>query len=127
MKGMNGMKRLSALLTALILVIGGSALTIKLAKAQTLGPPISIESTSPHTACVISATGATRYCFASDGLYVSLAGAAYVQLTGGAPAGVVSFNGRTGAVVSVPGDYSYSQLANPPTTVTVPSTGWVIK
>ena len=32
--------------------------------------------------------------------------------------GVTSFNGRTGAVVPAAGDYSYSQLSSPPTSVT---------
>ena len=31
--------------------------------------------------------------------------------------GVSSFNGRTGAVIPQPNDYSYNQLANPPTKV----------
>ena len=41
----------------------------------------------------------TQYCFASDGLWMSLNGAAYVQLGVATPAGVTSVNGKTGAVI----------------------------
>jgi len=96
-------------------------------KAQTVVPPITIQSTIAHASCPAIAAGLTSYCFASDGLWQSLNGAAYVQLGVAAPAGVTSFNGRTGAVVSVTGDYSYSQISSPPTTVNCGATGCVIK
>jgi hypothetical protein len=57
------------------------------ARAQTISPPIMIQSAIPHTACAVTAS-ITTYCFASDGLYVSLAGAAFVPIN--APAGVTS-------------------------------------
>jgi len=95
-------------------------------KAQTVVPPITIQSSIAHTSCSIT-TGVTSFCFASDGLWQSLNGAAYVQLGLTAPAGVTSFNGRTGAVISVNGDYSYAQISAPPTTVNCGTTGCVIK
>jgi hypothetical protein len=52
------------------------------AHAQTISPPIMIQSTIPHTACTVAAN-VTTYCFASDGLYVSLAGAAFIPMTSG--------------------------------------------
>lgn len=66
-------------------------------KAQTPGP-WQVGVTGLHTACTTTA-GATSYCFASDGLWVSLNGAAYVQV--GTPTGtlVTSVNGKTGTVV----------------------------
>jgi len=75
---------------------------VRYVKAQTVVPPITIQSTIPHTSCALSTTGTTSYCFASDGLWSSTSGGVYVQLT---PGGVTSFNGRTGAVVPVPSDY----------------------
>ena len=51
--------------------------------------PLNITVTGPHTSCMAAASGVTTYCFATDGLYESLNGAAYVQL-GVAAAGVNS-------------------------------------
>jgi len=99
----------------------------KTLKAQTVVPPITIQSTIPHTACPVAATGVTSYCFASDGLWESISGAAYTQLGAAVAGGVTSFNGRTGAVVSVTGDYSFTQLSNQPTTVNCGASGCVIK
>lgn len=55
-------------------------------------------SWSTHTACVLS-VGQTTICLASDGLWLSLNGAAFTQLGVAAPAGVISVNGKTGVVV----------------------------
>jgi hypothetical protein len=63
-----------------------------------------------HTACTVIAT-TTSYCFASDGLWVSLNGAAYTQIGVVAVTGVSSFNGRTGAVVPVASDYPDAVLS----------------
>lgn len=79
------------------------------AKAQTVVPPLTFQSTVPHTSCPAVAANITQYCFASDGEFESIAGAAYVQVQAGAPAGGVtslSVNGgtpQTGAVsITVP-------------------------
>ena len=60
-------------------------------KAQTISPPIMIQSSIPHTACAVTAT-VTTYCFASDGLYVSLAGAAFAPINAPAATGPVTLN-----------------------------------
>lgn len=67
-------------------------------QAQTVVPPITIIAPAlTHTSCNVT-PAATSYCFASDGLWQSLNGAAYTQL-GVAVGGVTSVNGKTGAVV----------------------------
>ena len=83
------------------------------ARAQTISPPIMIQSTIPHTACVAT-PNVTTYCFGSDGLYVSLTGAAFVQLN--APAGVTSVTvcNAAGAVCAPP--------ATGPVTLNIPKT-----
>lgn len=72
-------------------------------RAQTTAPWQVGVSSATHTSCTV-VTGTTQYCFASDGLWVSLNGAAYVQVQTGTPvaAGVTSFNGLTGAVTYTP-------------------------
>lgn len=54
-------------------------------------------SWSTHTACALS-TGQTTICLASDGLWLSLNGAAFTQLGVAAP-GVTSLNGKQGALI----------------------------
>ena len=89
--------------------------------------PVALQLTgnAPHTTCVVTLS-TTTFCFASDGLWQSLNGAAYVQV-GAAAAGVTSFNGRTGTVVPAAGDYAYSQLSSPPTSINCGTTGCAIK
>ena len=89
--------------------------------AQTTTTPLAITVAGVHTSCLPAATGTTTFCFASDGLWQSLNGAAYTQLGGVGPAGpagatgpmgpagatgpagpaggVTSVNGKTGTVV----------------------------
>jgi hypothetical protein len=74
--------------------------------------------TDLHTSCTVLAS-TTKYCFAADGLYISLNGAAYAQIA--ATAGVISFNGRTGAVLPATGDYTYAEIAGTPPTGSVTS------
>ena len=58
---------------------------------------LQLTGNAPHTTCTVQA-GQTIYCFANDGFWQSLNGAAFTQL--GAPVGgVTSVNGKTGAVV----------------------------
>jgi hypothetical protein len=81
-----------------------------------------------HTQCNVSPTGGSSLCQASDGLWLSINGAAFTQVcTVGLAAcastatGVTSFNGRTGAVVSATGDYSFSQISGTATASQVPA------
>lgn len=91
------------LIIAVLLVLTGLT-TYKIAKAQVPNNPWQVGvSSATHTSCTLVA-GSTQFCFASDGAWVSVNGAAYVQV-GGTTAGVISFNGRTGAVVPVASDY----------------------
>jgi hypothetical protein len=94
------------------------------AKAQTsVANPLQMGVVGSHSLCVVQ-TAATNYCFAADGLWISINGAAYVQLgaagTPGAPgpagpvgptgpigpqgpagtSGVISLNGKTGALTT---------------------------
>jgi hypothetical protein len=67
------------------------------AQAQSANP-WQVSVVGAHTLCTVT-PATTQYCFASDGLWMSLNGAAYVQLGAVAPVGVVSVNGKTGVVV----------------------------
>lgn len=68
------------------------------------------------------------YCPVGSGTtfntYVNYNNLGYVLFGG---SGVASFNGRTGNVLPVAGDYSYAQLSSPPTTVNCGATGCAIK
>jgi hypothetical protein len=100
------MKRIISALTVLLLgVLVG--LHIRSVQAQAATPVFQITGAwSPHTSCVPT-TGQTTLCIASDGVWVSTAGAAFTQLGGGV-SGVtsVTVNGgtaQTGAVtLSIP-------------------------
>lgn len=65
-------------------------------------------STDPHTTCTIVA-GATKYCFASDGGWVSKLGGPWVEFT--APQGAVQFD-----FSQILGSVSVAQLPQIPTT-----------
>jgi hypothetical protein len=64
----------------------------------------------------------TTFCFASDGAWQSINGAAFTQL-GAATLVVTSFNGRTGAVMPVASDYPFPA---PPVTSVNGKTGVVV-
>jgi hypothetical protein len=95
------MKRIGLFVLALLLgvFVGSHAHSVR---AQAATPVFQITGAwSPHTSCTPS-TGQTTLCIASDGVWVSTAGAAFTQLGGGV-AGVtsVTVNGgtpQTGAV-----------------------------
>ncbi len=59
--------------------------------------PLTIVAQLAHTSCPVATVGKTQYCFAIDGLWQSLNGAAYTQL-GAGTGGVASLNGKTGAL-----------------------------
>ena len=86
------------ILVIVVLIFAGFLGGIKLAKAQVPNNPYQVGvSTATHTSYTLVA-GSTQYCFAFDGLWQSINGAAYVQVTPGV-AGVTSWNGLTGVVV----------------------------
>jgi len=66
------------------------------AQNPTLSPYEFQVVSATHTSCVV-VTGATSYCFASDGEYQSLSGAAFTQLGAQGPAGATGATGATGA------------------------------
>ena len=66
--------------------------------------------------CPAPVSGSNILCSVTDGYYASVSGASYVKISATA-GGVTSFNARSGSIVSATGDYSYSQLSNPPTTI----------
>jgi hypothetical protein len=94
----------------LCLVVAVVGLMVSMAAAQNPDlTPFQLTAKNSHTNCTITA-GETHYCFAGDGLWESKNGAAYVELIPGSGAGVLSFNGRTGAVVSTLGDYTFGMI-----------------
>lgn len=70
----------------------------------------TVAANTPHTNCPVM-PGVTAWCKASDGLWESDAGGAWFKLGASNGTGVTSFNGRTGAVVSIAGDYKYTDLS----------------
>jgi hypothetical protein len=87
-----------------LILIAGFVLGVIVTHAQTPVPAQFSVSAATHTSCN-PVTGATAYCFASDGLWVSVNGGAFTQIGAAVVTGVTSFNGRTGAVVPVASDY----------------------
>ena len=61
-------------------------------KAQS-GNPLQMQVSGVHTACTVTAA-TTSFCFATDGLWQSLNGAAYTQL-GGTASASLTVNGVT--------------------------------
>jgi hypothetical protein len=100
------------------LILAAFSLPWVTGRAQTTIPFQMAVGTGLHTACTVT-TGTTQYCFAADGLWVSLNGAAYAQIT--VTSGVTSFNGRTGAVLPAVGDYTYTQISGTPPSAAVTS------
>lgn len=93
------MRKLSAIAVVVMLAAFVGNWLGSMAHAQTVVPPITIVAPAlTHTSCNVT-VGATSFCFASDGLWQSINGAAFVQLGVAAPAGVISVNGKTGVVV----------------------------
>jgi hypothetical protein len=100
------------------------------AHAQTAAIPAQITVVGTHTQCTATPAATPAHadiCFAADGIWLSINGAAFTQLGAASAVGVTSFNGRTGAVVPSANDYTYSQLASPPTTINCGAAGCAIK
>lgn len=105
-----------------VILLVGMALVLahqRASAAQAITPltPAQFSGTGVHTSCQISPTGQSNLCLAGDGAWLSVNGAAYVQIgAAGAPGpagpagpagaqgppgpagGVTSVNGKTGAV-----------------------------
>jgi len=86
-------------LLSLLVLVALSCLHSSHVHAQTATTPLAITVAGLHTSCLPVAVGVTTFCFASDGLWQSLNGAAYVQLGVSIIPPVTSVNGKTGAVV----------------------------
>lgn len=88
--------------------------------AQSSTPGLGITSATTGSACVAIAGASVTECAASDGLWIAIGTGAFAKVaTGATSAGVTSFNGRSGAVVSTAGDYTYSQLSGTAPVVSV--------
>lgn len=87
------MKRTFIAVVCLVLLMLGAW---QLGRTQTLtaNMPFQVQVPGLHTSCTVVASS-TQFCFAGDGLWVSVTGGAYTQI---GPAPVTSVNGKTGAV-----------------------------
>lgn len=107
----------SEILLAFVLL--AVALNILPIKAQTTAPWQVGVGTSTHTACTV-VPASTQYCFAFDGLWVSLNGAAYVQVqTGTVTAGVTSITINGGTPQTGPVALTIPTKASSTTTTTI--------
>lgn len=102
------------------LILLGTLFSAVLLMAQTGTPGLGITSATSGATCGV-VTGATvTECAATDGLWIAIGTGPFAKVaTGATSAGVTSFNGRTGAVVSSTGDYGYSQLSGTAPVVSV--------
>lgn len=111
------MKKLVIVLTVLVVLDFGIRF-IPGVHAQGNVPYAFSVSSAQHTACT-PIPSVTTYCYADDGAFQSLHGAAFTPMVTPPGVGLVtSVFGRTGDVVAKSGDYTYAQIANPPTFVT---------
>lgn len=109
------MKKLVIVLTVLVVLDFGSRFVTGVHAQGNVPYTFSVGS-AQHTACTVT-PNVTSYCWADDGAFQSIHGAAFVSMMS-ATSGVTSVFGRTGDVVAKSGDYTYSQIASPPTFVT---------
>lgn len=93
------------------------------AMALAQSPPFQFTvGPAQHTSCIIVAS-VTTYCFADDGPFVSIHGAAWLSMIGsGLAQAVLTFNGRkpdaNGNIAPSNGDYLFSQLGSIPALMT---------
>lgn len=113
-----------ALLTVALIV--AMVVAVRAAQNPSLSPQmLTMSSTISHTNCLTPALGQTLYCFAGDGAWISVNGAAYVQFA--PPAAVatgvasISVNGatpQTGAVaLTIPTSASTTVTSTAVTTI----------
>ena len=75
----------------------------RLVKVEAQGAaPFSFSVSAPHLNCPAVVVGVSQYCFATDGIWQSLNGAAWTQVGVPTLTGVTSWNGQTGAITYVP-------------------------
>lgn len=97
------MRRIIAgMLLGALLVMGLDYYKVREVQAQAQSGPIQIQSSIAHASCTVT-PNVTTFCFADDGLFVSLTGAAFAQVGQPSVTGVssISVNGgtaQTGAV-----------------------------
>jgi len=89
-------------------------------RAQTLAPPwqVGVPTAATHTACTVTVS-TTQMCLASDGLWLSINGGAYVQVQAGTVAGVTSISINGGAPVSGAVSFTVPSKAVSTTTTTL--------
>ena len=114
-------------LSALVIVLGlsiGSSL-IERGNAQSIGAgPVT---STTLAGCPAPAAGYMNFCLVTNdpanasGIYATANGAAYFQIKAAGAAGVATFNGRTGNVLSSNGDYAFSQLSGQITALQLPN------
>ena len=83
---------LAVILVGLFAVNAGKFMRVE---AQTAAP-FSFSVSAPHANCPAVAVGVSQYCFATDGIWQSLNGAAWAQVGVPVTAGVTSLNGKAG-------------------------------
>jgi hypothetical protein len=88
-------------------------------QAQSTTPFTVIAGSLTHTSCPAVAASTTQFCFANDGLWQSINGAAYVQLTPGTAGGVTSVTVCNAAGASCGSAQTGAVSLNIPTKVTV--------
>jgi hypothetical protein len=122
------MKNKLIILAVLLLAFGAW----QLGRAQSTTPFTVIAQSLSHTSCPAVIASTTQFCFANDGIWVSLNGAAYAVVNTGATGGVTSVQqcnlagascgtAQTGAVVlKVPQTVTVT-VANPTVSVTAPA------
>ena len=87
--------------------------------AQNTTSQIGSVVAATHTSCTVTAS-TTQICFASDGLWLSVNGAAYVQVqTGAVVAGVTSISINGGTPVSGAVSFTVPSKAVSTTTTTI--------
>lgn len=95
------MKRLAVILAGLLILGLGFFLGQRnTVKAQTSAPPWQVTVSGSHSLCT-PVSGQTTFCFASDGLWQSLAGGAFTQLGGSQAAPTITINGKSGTTFTL--------------------------
>jgi len=120
------MKHFSSIFLGLALLFSTALYVARPVSAQSSGMPIILGTQAAVSGCAwptayATVTNGLALCplnlTTGPALAIAVNGGAFVAIPmSAAAAGVTSFNGRTGAVVSVAADYSYAQLSGLPTT-----------
>lgn len=104
----------------IVLVVFAVAMMAMVLWAQS---SLSISPAGTLATCPAPSSKALIFCNVAgdtvnpDGAYVSANGAAYFRVGATTAGGVTTFNGRSGNVLPASGDYKFSDLSAPPTTM----------